>query len=323
MYRRHLLGAAVACLWGATALTASAQQFPSKPVRIIVPATAGTSDVLSRALALRLAPALGQPVLIEQKPGAGTNMGNDFVAKSAPDGHTMLINGLPLVANEALYGQLPYNTMRDLTPVIEVAEVANIITAHPSLPVNSLRELVQMAKNEPNRLNYGTPGAGSSGHLSAELLGVKTGGKFTHVPYQGNAQATNDHLSGVLQVGFVNMPVGLQFVKAGRLKALAVTSAKRSPHLPDVPTVAEAGHPEALVQSWYGIAAPAKTPADIQAYLADQFMQTLAQPATRAKLEGIDAEIMALGADPFNALIASEYVRWGELIRKRGIKMPG
>ncbi len=321
MYRRHLLGAAVACLWGATALTASAQQFPSKPVRIIVPATAGTSDVLSRALALRLAPVLGQPVLIEQKPGAGTNMGNDFVAKSAPDGHTMLINGLPLVANEALYSQLPYNTMRDLTPVIEVAEVANIITVHPTLPVNSLRELVQMAKNEPNRLNYGTPGAGSSGHLSAELLGVKSGGKFTHVPYQGNAQATNDHLSGVLQVGFVNMPVGLQFVKAGRLKALAVTSAKRSPHLPDVPTVAEAlNMPDYELSGWFGIMVPSKTPPEIVAKLNLEIGKILQDPSFIEIVKAAGADVLGGTSAQFEARMRRDTVRLGEVIRISGAK---
>lgn len=321
MYRRHLLGAAAACLWGASALTASAQQFPSKPLRIIVPATAGTSDVLSRALAQRLSPVLGQPVLIEQKPGAGTNMGNDFVAKSAPDGYTMLINGLPLVTNEALYTQLPYNTMRDLTPVIEVAEVTNVITVHPSLPVNSMRELVQMARNEPNRLNYGTPGAGSSGHLSAELLAVKSGGKFTHVPYQGNAQATNDHLSGVLQVGFVNLPVGLQFVKAGRLKALAVTSAKRNPLLPDVPTVAEAlNMPDYELSGWFGIMVPSKTPPEIVAKLNLEIGKILQDPSFIEIVKAAGADVLGGTSAQFEARMRRDAVRLGEVIRISGAK---
>ena len=322
MHRRHLLGAAAACLWGTSALTARAQQqFPNKPLRIIVPATAGTSDVLSRALGPRLSAVLGQPVLIEQKPGAGTNIGNDFVAKSAPDGHTMLINGLPLVTNEALYGQLPYNTQRDLTPVIEVAEVANVITVHPTLPVNSLRELVQMAKNEPNRLNHGTPGAGSSGHLSAELLAVKTGGKFTHVPYQGNAQATNDHLSGVLQVGFVNLPVGLQFVKTGRLKALAVTSAKRSPLLPDVPTVAEAlNMPDYELSGWFGIMVPSKTPPEIVAKLNLEIGKILQDPSFIEIVKTAGADVLGGTSAQFEARMRRDTVRLGEVIRISGAK---
>ena len=322
MIRRHVFSAAAAaCLWAAAMASASAQQFPNKPLRIIVPATAGTSDVLSRALAPRLAAVLGQPVLIEQKPGAGTNMGNDFVAKSAPDGHTMLINGLPLVTNDALYTQLPYNTMRDLTPVIEVAEVTNVITVHPSLAVNSLRELVQMAKNDPNRLNYGTPGAGSSGHLSAELLAVKSGAKFTHIPYQGNAQATNDHLSGVLQVGFVNLPVGLQFVKTGRLKALAVTGAKRSPLLPDVPTVAEALNiPDYELTGWFGILVPSKTPADIVARLNLEIGKILKEPAYIEVVKAAGADVLGGTPAQFEARMRRDAERLSEVIRISGAK---
>ena len=322
MIRRHVFSAAAAaCLWAAAMASASAQQFPNKPLRIIVPATAGTSDVLSRALAPRLAAVLGQPVLIEQKPGAGTNMGNDFVAKSAPDGHTMLINGLPLVTNDALYTQLPYNTMRDLTPVIEVAEVTNVITVHPSLAVNTLRDLVQMAKNDPNRLNYGTPGAGSSGHLSAELLAVKSGAKFTHIPYQGNAQATNDHLSGVLQVGFVNLPVGLQFVKTGRLKALAVTGAKRSPLLPDVPTVAEALNiPDYELTGWFGILVPSKTPADIVARLNLEIGKILKEPAYIEVVKAAGADVLGGTPAQFEARMRRDAERLSEVIRISGAK---
>jgi tripartite-type tricarboxylate transporter receptor subunit TctC len=233
----------------------------------------------------------------------------------------MLINGLPLDTNEALYSQLPYNTMRDLTPVIEVAEVTNVITAHPSLPVNSLRELVQMAKNEPTRLNYGTPGAGSSGHLSAELLGVKSGAKFTHVPYQGNAQATNDHLSGVLQVGFVNLPVGLQFVKAGRLKALAVTGAKRSPLLPDVPTVAEALNiPDYELTGWFGILVPSKTPADIVAKLNLEIGKILKEPGFIEIVKAAGADVLGGTSAQFEARMRRDAERLSEVIRISGAK---
>ena len=221
MQRRSLL--ALACLAAALSLPVSvlAQSYPSRPVRIVVPAATGSADVFARALARQLEPVLGQPVIVEQKPGAGTNIGNAFVAKAPPDGYTLLINGLPLATNPALYSNMTYSPSQDLVPVIQVAEIANVVTVHPSLGINSMRELVQAARSQPGKFNYGSPGAGSSSHLSAELLGVKTGAKFTHVPYQGNAQATNDHLAGLLQVGFVNMPVALQFVRANRLKALA------------------------------------------------------------------------------------------------------
>ena len=266
MRRREILVSTAGLGLACSGLSALAQSpvYPSKTVRIVVPALVGSADVFARAMAQRLTPVLGQTVMVEQKPGAGTNIGNDFVAKAAPDGYTLLINGLPLVTNQALYASLPYNTMRDLVPVIEVAEVANVVTVHPGLGINSLSDLVQQAKSDPNKFNHGTPGAGSSGHLAAELLTVKTGAKFTHVPYQGNAQATNDHLGGILQVGFVNLPVALQFIKTGRLKALAVTSARRSALLPDVPTVNEVlGLSDYELVGWFGILAPAKTPQEV------------------------------------------------------------
>jgi tripartite-type tricarboxylate transporter receptor subunit TctC len=321
MPRRQFIRLALAAGLGLGALVATAQTFPSRTVRIIVPATAGSADVFARALAQRLAPALGQPVVVEQKPGAGTNIGNDFVAKAAPDGHTLLINGLPLVTNQALYEQLPYNTMRDLAPVIEVAEVTNVITAHPSLPVSSLRELVQLARSQPDKLNYGTPGAGSSGHLSAELLTVKSGAKFTHVPYQGNAQATNDHLSGVLQVGFVNLPVGLQFVKAGRLKALAVTGARRSALLPDVPTVAEAlSLPDFELTGWFGILAPAKTPADTVARLNGEIAKILKEQGFIDVVKAAGGDVLGGSSAQFEARMRRDAERLSEVIKISGAK---
>ena len=245
-----------------------AQTFPAKPIKLVIPATTGTSDVIARALAPRLSSVLGQSIVVEQMPGAGTNIGNHFVAKSAPDGYTLLINGLPLVTNLALYSQLPYNPMTDLVPVIGLAEVNNVITVHPSLGVQTLKDLVQLAKTKPGQLNYGSPGAGSSGHLSAEMLGLKTGALMVHLPYKGNSQATMDLLRGELQVGFMNLPMALPQVKAGKLKALAVTGAKRSKLLPDVPTVAEAlGMPDFELTAWFVIMAPAKTPPHVIALL--------------------------------------------------------
>jgi len=300
---------------------ASADTFPNRKVSIVVPALTGTSDVLARAMAQRLALALGQPVVVEQKPGAGTNIGNDFVAKSAPDGHTMLINGLPLVTNQALYAKLPYDTVRDLTPVIEVAEVPNVITVPTNLPVNTLRELVDLAKKEPERFNYGSPGAGSSGHLSAELLSVKSGAKFTHMPYQGNAQATNDHLAGVLRVGFINLPVGLQFVKAGRLKALAVTSAKRSPMLPDVPTVAEAlNMPDYELTGWFGIMVPSKTPPEVVARLNAEIGKILADPSYVEIVKANGGSVLGGSPAQFEARMRRDTVRLTEVIRITGAK---
>jgi tripartite-type tricarboxylate transporter receptor subunit TctC len=243
------------------------------------------------------------------------------VAKAAPDGHTLLINGLPLVTNQALYASLPYNTMRDLTPVIEVAEVTNVVTVHPSLGIQSLAELVQQARNDPNKFNHGTPGAGSSGHLAAELLSVKTGAKFTHVPYQGNAQATNDHLGGILQVGFVNLPVALQFVKAGRLKALAVTGSRRSALLPDVPTVNEAlGLSDYELVGWFGILAPAKTPQEVVLRLNAEINKLMRDPSFLEVIRGAGGD--PLGGTPaqFEARMRRDEARLSEVIRASGAK---
>ena len=187
-----------------------AQAYPDKPIRVIVPATpGGTSDIFARAIARKLQDAMGQPVLVEYKPGAGTNIGSDYVAKSAPDGYTLLINGITLATNPSLYANMPFDPAKDLSPIIELAEMLNVVTVHPSVSATTLRELVELVKKDPAKFNHGTPGAGSSGHLSAELLALKTGAKITHVAYQGNAQATTDHIGGNLQVGFVNLPVAL------------------------------------------------------------------------------------------------------------------
>jgi len=319
MQRRHALTLAAAASLAPLATVSRAQGFPSRTVRIVVPATAGSADVFARALAQRLTPVLGQQVIVEQKPGAGTHIGNDHVARSAPDGHTMLINSLPLVTGDALYSKLSYNTARDLRPVILVAEVTNIITVHPSLGVNTLKELVELARREPGKLNHGTPGAGSSGHLSGELLNVKTGAKIMHVPYQGNAQATKDHLSGILQVGFVNMPVGIQFVKTGQLKALAVTSARRTAHLPDVPTVNEAlGLNDYELTGWFGIMVPSATPTETVIRLNAEIGRILKDPSFVEVVSKAGGDVLGGSVDDFAALMRRDSVRLAEVLRASG-----
>ncbi len=298
-----------------------AQTFPAKPIKLVIPATTGTSDVIARALAPRLSSVLGQSIVVEQMPGAGTNIGNHFVAKSAPDGYTLLINGLPLVTNLALYSQLPYNPMTDLVPVIGLAEVNNVITVHPSLGVQTLKDLVQLAKTKPGQLNYGSPGAGSSGHLSAEMLGLKTGALMVHLPYKGNSQATMDLLRGELQVGFMNLPMALPQVKAGKLKALAVTGAKRSKLLPDVPTVAEAlGMPDFELTAWFVIMAPAKTPPHVIALLNKEIDKILKDPEFVEKIHNAGAEVIGGSASSFESRMKKDATRLGELIKLAGTK---
>ncbi|MES2511515.1 MAG: tripartite tricarboxylate transporter substrate binding protein [Pseudomonadota bacterium] len=319
--RRHFL-LALASLMGATLLpqAALAQAYPTKPIRIIVPATpGGTSDIFARAIALKLQDALGKPVLVEYKPGASTNIGTDYVAKSAPDGYTLLINGITLSVNPVLYASLPFSPTKDLTAITEVASLMNVVTVHPSIPVNNLKDLVALMKKEPGKMNYGTPGVGSSGYLSAELLAMKTGAKVTHVAYQGNAQATTDHIGGTLQVGFVNLPVALQFVKAGKLKALAVTSSKRSPLLPDVPTVAEAlGIPDYELNGWFGLMAPAKTPPEIIARLQEETSKALKDPALIEIIKVAGGDVVGGTAAQFDARIKKDTDRLTEVIKAAG-----
>lgn len=297
-----------------------AQSFPNKALRIIVPATpGGSSDVLARAIALKLQDALGKPVIVEYKPGAGTNIGNDFVAKSAPDGYTLLINGIPLATNPSLYANMPYNPARDFAPIIEVAEMLNVVTVHPSVPANNMKELIALIKKEPGKFNYGTVGAGSSGHLSGELLGLKTGAKINHVAYQGNAQAATDHIGGTLQVGFVNLAAALQLVKSGRLKALAVTSSKRTPLLPDVPTVAEAlAIPDYELTAWFGLLAPARTPPDVVARLQDEVSRILKTPDMIETVRAAGGEMVGGSSSQFEARIKKDTERLTEVIRLSG-----
>jgi tripartite-type tricarboxylate transporter receptor subunit TctC len=294
--------------------------FPSKPVKIIVPATpGGTSDIFARAIANKLQDSLGKPVVVEYKPGAATNIGSDLVAKSAPDGHTLLINGITLATNPLLFANLPFNPARDFAPIIEVAEMLNVVTVHPSVPVSNMRELVQLIKSQPGVFNHGTPGVGSSGFLSAELLAVKTGAKITHISYQGNAQAVVDHLGGILQVGFVNLPVALQHVKTGKLKALAVTSAKRSPLLPDVPTVAEAmGLPDFELVGWFGLLAPSRTPPEVVARLHAETLKALKDPSVIEVIQAAGGSVGGGSSAQFEARIRRDAERLTEVIQLSG-----
>ncbi len=321
--RARLLGAlwVLGLLASLHSLTAWSQSgFPSKPVKIIVPATpGGTSDIFARAIANKLQDSLGKPVVVEYKPGAATNIGTDLVAKSAPDGHTLLINGITLATNPLLFANLPFNPARDFAPIIEVAEMLNVVTVHPSVPVSNMRELVQLIKSQPGVFNHGTPGVGSSGFLSAELLAVKTGAKITHISYQGNAQAVVDHLGGILQVGFVNLPVALQHVKTGKLKALAVTSAKRSPLLPDVPTVAEAmGLPDFELVGWFGLLAPSRTPPEVVARLHAETLKALKDPAVIEVIQAAGGSVGGGSSAQFEARIRRDAERLTEVIQLSG-----
>jgi tripartite-type tricarboxylate transporter receptor subunit TctC len=300
---------------------AFAQGFPSKPVRLVVPAAAGgTVDILARALSAPLSEGLGQPVLVENRPGAGTNIGMEAVVRSDPDGHTILVGGVPVATNRVMYPKLGFDPAVDLAPVALLVTSGNVLVVHPSLPVHSVRELIAYAKDRPGQLNFGSPATGSTPHLAGELFNHLAGVKLVHVPYKGAAPALNDLIGGRLQLSFDNIPPALPHVRAGRLRALAVTSAQRQSDLPDVPTIGEAGLPGFEVSAWFGFLVPAATPPEIVKRLESETMKALAMPIVRERLTQLGFQVDGRGAAAYRAFIRSEAERWTPVIRSLGIK---
>ena len=308
----------------AGALAQSTDLYPQRAVRIVVPYPPGSgTDIVARLLGQRIGEHWGQPVVVENRPGAGAIVGVETVAKAAPDGYTIGIADTgPFAINPALYPKLPYDPVRDFTPVIELAKLPFMLVAHPSLGVSSVTELIARAKREPGRINYASVGNGSSVQLATELFKKQAGVDLVHIPYKGSAPALNDVLSGTTPVMFVNLLSGLQHVKSGRLRALAVATGERLRALPDVPTVAESGVPGYEFQTWFGIIAPAATPAPIVERLNGEFRRALSVPEVRERLlnEGGMQPVGGSAAE-FAALIAGEKERWGKLVRETGARV--
>jgi tripartite-type tricarboxylate transporter receptor subunit TctC len=310
-----VLGAAL----GAPALRA--QDYPSKPIRMIVPyPPAGGTDIVARTIAEPLAAVLGQPIVIDNRGGAAGNIGTDLAAKSAPDGYTMLFTLSSHTINPKLYDKLPFDVEKDFIPISLAAYIPQILVANPSLPANNIKELIALAKSEPGKLNFASVGTGSPGHIAGELFKLKNGVDMVHVPYKGGGPAVTDTLGGQVQLLFVSMPAALQYVKAGRLKALAVTSDKRSAAAPDVPTIAESGVPDCVVNSWYGALVPAKTPAAIVSKLQAAFAKVLQMPDVKERLFAQGAEAAYSTSADFERLIHDELKQWEFVIREARIK---
>ncbi|HSS71776.1 MAG TPA: tripartite tricarboxylate transporter substrate binding protein [Casimicrobiaceae bacterium] len=313
---------ALSLLWLALAAArAAAQDYPTKPIRFIVPyPPAGGTDIVARILNEPLAVALGQPIITENRGGAAGNIGTDIVAKAAPDGYTILFTLSSHTINPKLYSNLPFDVEKDFVPISLAATLPQILVANPSLPANNVRELIALAKAQPGKLNYASVGTGSPAHIAGELFKLKTGVDIVHVPYKGGGPAITDTLGGQVQLAFVSIPAALQYVKAGRLKALAVTSDTRSTAAPDIPTLVESGVPDCVVNSWYGALAPAKTPPFIIAKLQAAFARVLAMPEVKEKLFLQGAEAAASTSEEFDRRIRAELKQWEYVIREAKIK---
>lgn len=302
--------------------TAAAQSWPTKPIRLVVPFTpGGSSDILGRAIGQKLAESLGQPVIIDNVPGAGGSVGADKVAKAAPDGYTLLMGHIgTLAVNPAIYPKLPYDPVRDFAPVAWVANVPNVLVVHPKVPAQNLRELVTYAKGRPGRLNYGSGGNGSAAHLATEYLKMQTGTFIVHVPYRGAAPAVGDLVAGQTDLLFTGAPALISFIKSGQLRALAVSSKTRLPALPEVPTVAESGYPGFEADQWYGMVAPAGTPADIVNKLNTHINQALSSPELKARLMSEGAIAVPTTPEAYGALIRREIERWKPVVKAGNIQ---
>lgn len=320
---RRTLTLAAASALGLLALTplaAQAQAFPTKAITIVVPFSAGgTTDILARVLGQFISKDLGQPVIIDNRAGAGGNIGTQLVARAAPDGYTILMGTVGTHAiNQSLYPKLAFDPIKDFAPLTRVALVPNLLVANPAQPFKTVKELMAYAKANPGKVTFGSSGSGTSIHLSGELFKQMAGVDLQHVAYKGSAPAVNDLLGNHIAIMFDNMPSAISHVKAGKLRPLAVTTAQRSPALPDVPTIAEAGVPGYEATSWFGLLAPAKTPAPVVAKLNAAILKALADPDVKNKLLEQGAEPAGETPAQFAAFIASETVKWGKIVKQSG-----
>jgi len=306
----------------AAVTTVRAYNYPSRPVKIIVPFGAGgPTDVFVRAIAVELQKSLHQPFVIENRPGAGTTIGTDFVAKATPDGYTLLMASSTQTVNETLYKNKPYQLLRDLIPIAPLEENGLVLVVHPSLPAENLAELLALARAKPGTLNFGSSGPGSNYHMAAELLKNLTGINIVHVPYKGSTGMRTDILSGQIQMLFDSIPTMAPMVKAGLVRALGTSGTVRSPILPDVPTIAEAGVPGFQFSQWVGFMAPKGTPQPIIDLLHNTITGILSRPDIRQAWEKLGATPMVMTQSEFAAFMAAEVAKWDKIINDNHITL--
>lgn len=301
---------------------AAAADYPGKPVRLLVGYSAGgATDVIARLVAQKLSTQMGQQFIVENKPGANGNIAAELVARAVPDGLTLYVAAINNTINASLYNNLSFNFERDFAPVSLIATVPNILVVHPSVPAKNVKEFIEFAKKKPGEINFASSGSGSSIHMSGELFKMMTGVDMLHVPYKGSAPAVTDLLGGRVQAMFDNAPSALPNVQNGRLRALAITSAKRSEALPDLPTMIEAGLPGYEVNSWFALVAPANTPREIVARLNEEVNKALRNPDVRASLAKLGADPSGSTPEQLRTFISSETARWAKVVKTSGAKV--
>ena len=318
---RRLIAFIIAISAAAGVSAVHAQQYPSRPVRMIVPFLAGGSaDVLGRVLAQRLTQQYGQQVVVENRPGSGGHVGAEAGARATPDGYTLVFGTIGIHAAYGIYSKLGYDPARDLQPVALYADVPNVLIVHPSVPAKNVKEFIALAQKNPGRLNFGTAGSGSSTHMAGEWFKLVTGVNLTHIPYKGSSQAMQDLVGGQIELMFENLPTGIAQIRAGRVRALGMTSTARSPSMPEVPTVAESGVPGFEATAWFTIAAPAKVPAEIIRKLNTDMNVFLNAP--EMKQRWVEMGVVPMGGSPADAekFFASEREKWNKVIKAAAIR---
>jgi tripartite-type tricarboxylate transporter receptor subunit TctC len=309
------------CWFTATVCAAAQLDFPTRPVRVIVPQPPGAStDLTARLVAQKLADALGQPVIVDNRPGAGSIIGTELVAKATPDGYTILVVASSITINPSLHPNLGFDPLRDLAPITQLSAFPNMLTVHPSLPVKTVADMIAVAKAQPGKLNYGSSGTGTGTHLSAELFKYMTGVSMVHIPFKGGGQAVTALIGGQVQLNFATIPSVLPHVRSGKLRAIAVTTAKRSAAVPETPTIAEAGVPGYDHGPWNGMLAPAKTPAAIIARLNAEAAKAMQSADMKTVLNTEGAEPVGNSPQAFGAILREETVKWAKVIKAAGIK---
>jgi tripartite-type tricarboxylate transporter receptor subunit TctC len=318
----RLVDCAAALVVALAAASAHAQTWPARPIKVVIPFVAGgSSDIVGRAIASKFQEFLGQPGVVENRPGANGAIAAEFVAKAEPDGHTILVGSIGVFSiNAALFKDLRYDPVRDFAPVTLAVTTPNVLIAKPGLPAKSMKELVDYAKQNPGKLSYCSSGTGSSDHLTGELLKQGAGIFAVHVPYRGGAACQTDLMGGQVEFSFQNLGAVTNYIRAGRMQAYAVTAKTRHPQLPNVPTTGEAGFPDLVVTSWQAAAAPAKTPREIVAKLNAAAVRTLRTPEIAARMEQIGFDVVASSPEEFGRFMKDEVERWTRVVARGGIK---